>query len=238
MSLSVDQTLLKNLVVTLLSYIYILSMIFVAKKTEKIFMWSQKTSRKVLHILIGNFPFILPFFSESIFPVMVAAPFVLLTFLVSPYSPIKSLKGILFGLQDTTERGHPLGLVFYAISYTVLAAFFFDTSYVIAAGILPMAYGDGAASLVGERFARRKYRILSQKSIEGSLAVFAGSLLSLLCGLLFYSLFYPFSAVEMIGLSVWTAGIATVVEALSPLGFDNITVPILCAISFFLIRGR
>jgi len=220
----------------LLSYIYIISVIFIAKKTEKKFMWSQKTSRKVLHILIGNFSFILPFFSESIFPVMVAAPFVLLTFLVSPYSPIKSLKGILFGLQDTTEKGHPLGLVFYAISYTVLAALFFYMPYAIAAGILPMAYGDGAASLIGKRYGRRKYKILCQKSLEGSLAVFAGSFLSLLCGLLFYSLFYPFSAVEMVSLSLWTAVIATVVEAISPLGFDNITVPIVCAISFFLMR--
>ena len=236
MSLSVDQTLLANLIVMLLSYIYIISMIFIAKKTEKIFMWSQKTSRKVLHILIGNFSFILPFFSESIFPVMVAAPFVLLTFLVSPYSPVKSLKGILFGLQDTTEKGHPLGLVFYAISYTVLAALFFYTPYVIAAGILPMAYGDGAASLMGERYGRRKYKILGQKSLEGSLAVFAGSFLSLLCGLVFYSLFYQFSAVEIVSLSLWTAVIATVVEAISPLGFDNITVPIVCAVSFFLMR--
>jgi len=147
------------------------------------------------------------------------------------------LKGILFGLKDTTEKGHSLGLVFYAISYTVLAALFFDTPHVIAAGILPMAYGDGIASLVGERCGGRKYKILSQKSLEGSLAVFAGSFLSLLCGLLFYSLFYQFSAVEIIVLPLWTAVTATVVEAISPLGFDNITVPIICAISFFLIRG-
>lgn len=238
MPLFADQTLLTNLIVMLLSYVYIISMIFVSDKSGKIFMWSQKTSRKVLHILIGNFPFILPFFTESIFPVMVAAPFVLLTFLVSPYSPIKSSKGILSGLQDTTEKGHSLGLVFYAISYTVLAAFFFYTPYVIAAGILPMAYGDGAAALIGERYGRRKYKILGQKSVEGSLAVFAGSFLSLLCGLVFYSLFYQFSAVEMIGLSLGTAVIATVVEAISPLGFDNITVPIVCAVSFFLMRGR
>ncbi len=237
MSLFVNQTLLANLILVLLSYLYIISMIFVAKKTEKIFNWSQKTSRKVLHILIGNFPFIIPFFSESIFPVMVAAPFVLLTFLVSPHSPIKSLKGILFGLKDTTQKGHSLGLVFYAISYTVLAAFFFDTPYIIAAGILPMAYGDGLASIIGERYGGRKYRILSQKSLEGSLAVFAGSFLSLFCGLLFYSLFHQFSPLEIIVLPLCIAVTATVVEAISPLGFDNITVPILCAISFFLIRG-
>jgi phytol kinase len=237
LSLFVNQTLLANLILVLFSYLYIISMIFVAKRTEKILNWSQKTSRKVLHILIGNFPFIIPFFSESIFPIMVAAPFVLLTFLVSPYSPIKSLKGMLFGLKDTTQKGHSLGLVFYAISYTVLAALFFDTPYIIAAGILPMAYGDGLASLIGERYGGRKYKILSQKSLEGSLAVFAGSFLSLVFGLLFYSLFHQFSPVEIIVLPLWTAVTATVVEAISPLGFDNITVPIICSVSFFLIKG-
>ncbi|MDH5780015.1 MAG: SEC59/DGK1/VTE5 family protein [Candidatus Bathyarchaeota archaeon] len=233
-----DQTLLANLLVMLLSYIYIISMIFVSNRIAKILMWSQETSCKVLHILIGNLSFILPFFTESIFPVMVAAPFVLVTFLVSPYSPIRSLKSLPFGLQDTTEKGHPLGLVFYSISYTVLAALFFSTPYVVAAGILPMAYGDGVASLIGEHYGRRKYKILSQKSLEGSLAVFTGSFVSLLFGLVFYSLFFQFSAVEMISLSLWTALIATLVEAISPLGFDNLTVPLICALSFSLIRGR
>jgi len=233
-----DQTLLTNLILMLLSYIYIVSIIFVSNKLAKILMWSQETSRKILHILIGNLSFILPFFTQSIFPVMVAAPFVLVTFLVSPYSPIKSLKRPLVGLQDTTKKGHSLGLVFYSISYTVLAALFFHTPYVVAAGILPMAYGDGAASIIGEHYGRRKYKILSQKSLEGSLAVFVGSFLSLLFGLVFYSLFFQFSAVEMIGLSLWTAVIATVVEAISPLGFDNLTIPVICAILFSIIRGR
>ena len=81
-----DHTLLTNLILMFLSYMYIIFIIFVSNRIAKILMWSQETSRKILHVLIGNLSFILPFFTEGIFPVMVAAPFVLVTFLVSPYS--------------------------------------------------------------------------------------------------------------------------------------------------------
>ena len=58
-----DQTLFANLLVMLLSYIYIISMIFVSNRIARILMWSQETSRKILHILIGNLSFITPFFT-------------------------------------------------------------------------------------------------------------------------------------------------------------------------------
>jgi dolichol kinase len=90
---------------------------------------SRNSSRKFLHIMIGNLSFLIPFFSYNRFPLnfpfFVAAPFILVTFLVSPYSPTKSLSQKIPELTEVTEGGHQLGLVFYAISYTVLALFFF-----------------------------------------------------------------------------------------------------------------
>jgi len=234
--MSADQQLLTNIAVTFMSYGYILLMILISDRTERTFNWSRRASRKLLHILIGNFPFIILFFSESIFPVTIAASFVLVTFLATPYSPLKGVRQRLMGLQDTTSEGHTLGLVFYAISYTVLAAIFFKLPYVIAAGILPMAYGDSLASLIGQRYGKMKYRLFAQKTIEGSLAVFLGSIASVACGLGFYALFYPFSQVEILLLSTGVALIATVIEAISPSGLDNLTVPISCALFVFLMR--
>jgi len=98
---------------------------------------SHKVSRKFLHAMIGNLPFIIPFFTSNVYPVLVAAPFILVTLFASPYSPSKSISRRLKGLADITEEGHHLGLVFYAISYTFLALFFASKPYVVAAGILP-----------------------------------------------------------------------------------------------------
>lgn len=218
-------------------YGYILIVIYVTGKIGR--GLSRNSSRKFLHIMIGNLPFLIPFFSFNTFPLnfpfFVAVPFVFVTFLVSPYSPIKSLSGKMPELTEVTKGGHQLGLVFYAISYTILAGFFSAKPYVIAAGILPMAYGDAAASLVGEKFGKRHFTIFAKKSLEGSVAMFAVSFVSLEAGLLFFSAFYPLSLFSSVIIALAVATVATVAEALTPRGFDNITVPVFSALLFLLL---
>ena len=66
-----------------------------------------------------------------------------------------------------------LGLVYYAISWTVLAFFFFDQPWIIAVGIAAMSYGDGMAALIGKDYGKNKYQILGdEKSFEGSFGMF------------------------------------------------------------------
>ena len=220
-------------------YGYILIVILVTGKIGR--GLSRNSSRKFLHIMIGNLPFLIPFFSYNTFPLnfpfFVAVPFVFVTFLVSPYSPVKSLSRKMSELTEVTKGGHQLGLVFYAISYTVLAWFFSAKPYVIAAGILPMAYGDAAASLVGEKFGKRHFSILAKKSLEGSVAMFAVSFVGLEVGLLFFSAFYPLSLFSLVITALAVAAVATVAEALTPRGFDNITVPVFSALLFLLLKG-
>ncbi len=148
-----------NVLLMLLCYFYILFIILVSGRMNEVLHISPKMSRKFLHAMIGNLPFVIPFFTSEIYPVLVAAPFILVTYFASPYTPFKSISRRMKGLADITEKGHGLGLVFYAISYTFLALFFSSRPIVIAAGVLPMAYGDSAASLVGEKYGRRKYKL-------------------------------------------------------------------------------
>lgn len=198
---------------------------------------SRRLSRKFLHIMIGNFPFIIPFFTANIFPVLVAAPFIAVTFLASPYSPFKGFSKKMEGLADISEEGHRLGLVFYATAYTLLALFFASKPGIIAAGILPMAYGDAAASLIGERFGKRKYKVVANKSLEGSVAMFIAGFSILSTCITFLSLLYSFSIFNEIFVAVGVAAAATVVEALSPMGFDNLTVPAAGALVYLLLGG-
>lgn len=216
-----------------LCYGYVVSTIVVSSKLPDILHVSQKTSRKFLHAMIGNLVFAMPFFTSSIYPALVAAPFIPLTFLASPYSPIKNRK--MGGLANITEEGHPLGLVFYAVSYTILAFFFATRPFVIAAGILPMAYGDSAASLVGEKYGKSRYSLFPKKSLEGSSAMFAGSLFSLGTGFVFFSTLYLLPVSETIVAVIAVAAVVTWVEFLSPKGFDNLTVPIVGVLVYWLL---
>ena len=232
-----DNEVFVNVILMVLCYGYILSIIFVSGKMDKFLNISQKASRKFLHAMIGNLPFIIPFFTENIYPVLVAAPFIAVTLFASPYSPFESVNKRLKGLADITEEGHHLGLVFYAVSYTFLALFFASKPYVIAAGILPMAYGDSLASIVGERYGRRRYRLFADKSLEGSVAMFFGSFFSFTLSLVFFSVLYQFSVYETIFPALAAAVVATLVESISPMGFDNLTVPAFSALTFLLLNG-
>ena len=224
-----------NLLLMLLCYAYVILVIIISGKLPAALHVSQKTSRKFLHAMIGNLPFVMPLFTSNIYPALVAAPFIVVTFLASPYSPLKNSR--FEGLANITEEGHPLGLVFYAISYTLLAIFFASQPYIVAAGILPMAYGDSAGSLVGERYGKRTYNLVARKSVEGSIAMFCGSLLSLTIGMIFFSNFYPLHVSSVILAIVATAIVTTLAESISPRGVDNITVPILGALTFVLMVG-
>jgi dolichol kinase len=209
-------------------YIYVgLLIVF----TEKVFSKRYPMqSRKFLHIMTGNIAFILPLFeTREIMAFVAAGPFILFTFLMSPYSPIKSIRG------KTSEAGHGLGLVYYAITWTVLAYAFFDHREIIAMGILAMSYGDGLASLIGIKYGKRKYCVFKDtKSYVGSIAMFVCTFLLLVIALLFYA--EPVTTRVAVYL-LCMAGVATIVEGVTPLGLDNLSVPFVVALMywFFLV---
>ena len=98
-----------------------------------------------------------------------------------------------------------------------------------ATGILIMGYGDGFAAIIGKKIKSKKYKIgKTTKSIAGSLTMFI------------ISLFISFIVLKMIGVkylifdSFGIAVVATILEAISIKGFDNITVPVITTILTFL----
>ena len=212
-----------------LVYAYVAILLIV---TEKIVAKRYPVeSRKFLHIMTGNIAFILPVFvTREIMAFVAAGPFIIVTFLMSPYSPLKSLRG------KTSEAGHGLGLVYYAITWTVLAYVFFDHREIIAIGILAMSYGDGLASLVGIKLGKRKYHILKDtKSYVGSLVMFVCTFLLMVIALVYYSV--PITMVVG-GYLLWIAVLATLIEGLTPFGLDNLTVPFLTALFYWGLMVR
>lgn len=224
-----------DMFLVLISYGYVLALIAVSGRLEGLRGLSRGSSRKFLHAMIGNLVLMIPFFNGSRGPVLIAAPFVLVTFLASPYSPIPGLRTMLGSLADLTEEGHHVGLILYSLSFTLLVVLFPSRPDVVAAGILPMAYGDSSAALVGRRFGRR--RTLNGKTVEGSAAMFTVSLVSLMLGLAFISSVQSLDLIKSLAPAVAAAIVCMLVEALSPRGLDNLMVPILGALTFFLASG-
>jgi dolichol kinase len=210
----------------------LLGLIFVYGYVAILFLVSEKLlskyptfSRKFVHIMVGNVLFILPLFAtREAMTFLAAAPFVILTFLISPYSPIKLENKV-------SNSGHGLGLVYYAISWTILAFFFFDQPWIIAVGIAAMSYGDGLASLMGQKYGKHKYNLFGDtKSIEGSLAMFIVLIFALSGVLAYYG--QPINSLTVLMVSF----VATLLEGITPKGLDNLTA---CfgAVGTFLLMG-
>ncbi|MEF8848528.1 MAG: diacylglycerol/polyprenol kinase family protein [Candidatus Thermoplasmatota archaeon] len=208
-----------DLIGVLIVYVYVAIILFVSEKIlDKLPFY---VSRKFLHIMVGNIAFILPVFqTKEVMAFLAAGPFILFTFLMSPYSPFRSMQ------DKTSSAGHGMGLVYYSIAWTVLAYLFFEHKEVIAIGILAMSYGDGLASLIGMKYGRKKYMIWDdEKSFVGSLGMFVFTLITSIFALLFYGV----SISDKFLIIIYVSFVATFAEGVTPKGLDNLSVPFIAA---------
>lgn len=191
---------------------------------EKILKKNPEKNRKILHIMVGNIAFLLPvFLTREIMAFIAAGPFIFLTFLMSPYTPLKTIKG------KTSAAGHGMGLVYYSISWTILAYIFFDNMVIIAIGIFAMSYGDGLASMIGVKYGKQKYNITGdEKSFIGTLAMFLVTFIMIIIAILYYQYIqginFDFTILSLGYLAIFSA-VGAIIEGFTPKGLDNLTVP-------------
>jgi dolichol kinase len=214
-----------DLIGVLLVYTYVAILIIA---TERLSNKYPNISRKILHIMVGNIAFILPIFqTKEVMAFIAAGPFILFTFLMSPHTPIKSIRG------KTSAAGHGMGLVYYSITWTILAYLFFDNMVVIAIGILAMSYGDGFASVIGVKFGKKKYNVFGdQKSFAGSIAMFIFTFIPMIFAVLYYQI--PITIFLLASLALICL-IATIIEGITPKGIDNLTVPFFVVLIYWFI---
>jgi len=196
---------------------------------------SSKWRRKTVHILIGNIVFFWWIFDSSyVMSFLAAAPFIPILLMASPSSPSARLRKSLLGMATT--EGHDLGLVYYAISWTLLAFFYFDFRVAASVGIIAMAYGDGMGGLIGARYGRNV--LMGHKTMEGTLAVFISTMLMTVIVLSFYQLLnqwgiFASSSISLpmiCGLSILIGGYVAIAELISPGEYDNLIVPLSTAL--------
>jgi phytol kinase len=182
--------------------------------------------RKIVHIGMGNVILIAWWLDIPAYVGITASVFASLITLLSYKFPI------LPGINSVGRQS--LGTFFYAVSIGVLMGIFWylhQPQYAVL-GIMIMAWGDGLAALIGKRFGKHKYIVFgSQKSWEGSLTVTLSSYF--ICVTLLFIVQGNIWQTWIISLIV--ALIATILEAFSFLGIDNLKVPIGSATCAYLL---
>ncbi len=173
--------------------------------------------RKVVHVGVGNI-ILLAWALGMPWQLGVAA-----SLLFCPITLVSYVLPLLPGLESVGRKS--FGTFFYALSFGCLMAWFWPLGYpqFAVAGILTMTWGDGLAALVGQRWGRHPYEFLGmRKSWEGSFTMAIVS--ALVIGAVLMTL--PLPAVVILGITIVMALVATALETISILGFDNLTVPL------------
>ena len=161
---------MSNLIALAISGAYIVLVLVVATLVAKYTDGAAENSRKLVHILVGNWVFITPYFTSLWAVILVPAVFVVVNSLSLKYKLIPAME------RDDDS----LGTVYYAISMLLLAggAFVLGWPLLSFAGLLTMAYGDGLAAIVGARWNRiRPFAQAPGKTLSGTLTVGAAGFL-------------------------------------------------------------
>lgn len=216
---------MRNILGVIISFVYIGVLMFASKYYEK---QDKEASRKFIHILLANWWFIAMAFFENIWWAIVPPiAFVIINYASYKYELIKVME------RDEQDK-NGLGTVYYAFSLIPLVVMSFGLKknpLIGLVGFFIMAYGDGFASIVGKSTPSKEFVIFGdRKSLAGSLAMFVMSFIIAL------SVFSYCGTGMYIIKSILIAVVATILEAISSKGTDNITVPIITSlITYFVI---
>ncbi|MBI3287722.1 MAG: phosphatidate cytidylyltransferase [Chloroflexi bacterium] len=218
-----------------LSYLFAFGLLGAMEFAQRRWSWPRHLTRKVIHLAAGTWVIgVVSIFEHWWWGLLPSASFIVLNYLF--------YRRRTFQAMDPPEAAAP-GTVYFALSVTLVLAAFWPQGWpgLAVAALMPVTWGDGLAAIVGHGWGRHRYRIVhglsagresEERSWEGSAAMFLGSLVA------------TWGALQLFGLAslregaLWSLIVAlsaTPVEAISPRGTDNLTIPFLAALLLYLL---
>jgi phytol kinase len=217
---------ISDLLALLIAFLYVSVVLAISEVLQRGLKLSVDLTRKFVHIAVGMiaFPLVLLFQSWQ-FAIIPPLVFIAINYI--------SYRRQIFSGMETGERGQ-LGTVYFPISFSILIPLLWSQPALLVASLMPMTWGDAFAALIGMRFGTRRFTFLGQtRSIEGTIVMFAFSLVAVFATLVFFA--QPLAPSLIRALIV--ALIASGVEAFSPFGTDNLTVPLSSAIVLVVLQS-
>ncbi len=214
---------MKNIIGIIISLVYIGLVLVAGKFFEKA---GKEASRKFIHIMLANWWIIAMCFFDNVFwACSLPLCFILVNYL--------SYKRNLISVMERDSKEEGLGTVYYAITLFLLAIFSFgivQKPELGLVGVLIMGYGDGLAAVIGRAIKSYSYKIgSSHKTIAGSATMFLVSFIIL-------AVFLCIEQTPLWGVkAVLLGAVATLLEAISIKGTDNLTVPLITTLLLYVM---
>lgn len=212
---------MNDIIIIVVSTLYIFAVLGLATLVAKRQKRKTELSRKLVHILVGNWVFFTPFFSSLWAVLVVPFSFIIINALSMRYQ--------IFSAMEREDKN--FGTVYYAVSMFILcgASYLLGWRELAFIGLLSMAYGDGLAALVGKRWGKRgRFSFAPEKTLAGSIttgvcvfAVSLGSIFFLVQAQLDRPAWYALLVVPAL-----TAVFASFIELSGKNGCDNLSLPL------------
>ena len=196
-----------------------LSIVFMLLVINEIW-WRRKKkhselSRKLIHILVGSFVAFWPYIMSVNSIRIISVLFTIVVFSSMKFNIFKSIHSV---------KRDSLGEIYFAISVGLIT--FINPSHLVyTISLLTMSLADGLAALVGTYYGmNRKYKVYGRtKTVLGSLTFFVVALVLILI--------FIDKTGHLFGLGylALAAGL-TLIENISPMGMDNLLVPLVAAL--------
>ncbi len=192
--------------------------------------------RKIVHIfgmtVIVFYLIILP----SLWAILFVASITTIVAILLTITPYRFI--ITMAKFSTREDEHwTLTLVNLGITFGVLVSLYFYLKAfspyfpaIFLTSILSLAWGDGFAEIIGRKYGRHHYKIVGNKSVEGSVTVF---LATFIWGIILFAMFGTLD-MGVIVVIVICSLIATIVEAFSVGFLDNIAIPFVVTLTLWI----
>jgi phytol kinase len=174
----------------------------------------SEVTRKLSHILAGTGAALLPFVLTFNEIMLLGLLFVPAVYISMRYNLFRSVHGV---------KRQTYGELYFPLAIAV-CAFLFPDRLFFTYGVLVIGVSDALASLIGQKYGRKKRRVKAEKkTLAGSLAFFVSTLF---IGVV---LIFAFLQAPIVNTIIWSSILAaalTFIEAHAKKGLDNLYVPV------------
>ena len=200
-----------------ISFVYVFAMLGLAEGLRRWQHYSADFTRKFIHISVGMYSILaVLLFEQREWAIIPPAAFIVINFLDWKFGVLQAM--------TSSDRSN-LGTVYFPIAFVVIIWVFWERPGLLVASLMPLTWGDALAAVIGRRYGRRSYTVLgSTRTMEGSAALLLLSVVA--CSITLAA----FGVDHVIGLALIVSVGATLVEAVSPWGTDNLTIPAISAL--------
>jgi phytol kinase len=213
---------LRDLLGIIGSYVFVFGLIGIATLLMRRRVMDAHATRKVIHIGVAHWWLIaMVLFDDPWIASIGPVSFIII-------NGIDIRLRVMRAMEDGADKRN-WGTVYFPLSLLALVNLCWRgvmPTWVGGVGVLVLGWGDGLAALVGEASDGKGVRLWGgRKSLAGTSTMFAASFAVILAFTLLFNTRYA-ALLPAAGVSACVAAAATAVEVLTPLGIDNITVPL------------